>query len=1169
MNCSRLAKHLVPPLLLGLATLSVAAQTGAPGLRPPAVPLVAHDPYFSIWSPADRLTDAGTMHWTGKPHPLRSLLRVDGQLFRLMGAEPAAAPALPQRDLQVLPTRTIYSFANSQVTVTLTFLTPALPSNLDLLARPLTYLSWEVQSADGQPHAVQLYFDAGPELAVNTADQSVGWSRPAVAGLSVLRLGSAGQAALAKRGDDLRIDWGYLYIAAEQSAQPQGAIVSGPAARNQFALSGTLPAGDDTQQPRAVTNNAPVLAMCFDLGNVGSALVSRRLMIAYDDLYSIQYFSASLQPYWRRNGATPGELLTSAAQDYAAIAGQCASFDARLLADLSRVGGARYAQLCALSYRQTLAGNKIAADANGKPLMFPKENFSNGCIGTVDVLFPQAPFFLTFSPALTRAMLAPILDYAESRRWKFLFAPHDLGTYPWATGQVYGGGEQTEVNQMPDEETANMLIMLAALARAEGNAGFAATYWPLLRQWADFLVLYGLDPGNQLCSADMFGPLSHSANLALKSIIGIGAYGELCSLAGRADEGRHYLAIATNYAAQWQTLAADGNHTRLAYDLPGTWCMKHNLIWDRILGLGLFPDSVGDAEIAWYLSVQNTYGLPVDSRTTMSLIDWAAWSIALARNTNDFQALLTPLFNYANVTPNRVPLSDWFRTTDAVQSGFQARPVVGGLFIMLAADYPTWTNWAAQGATVSGPWALPPIWGACAETVPAAQSQPIQWRYTTTQPAAGWHLPGFDDSPWPQGPAGFGTAGTPGTTVRTTWSTTDIWLRRAFTLGSAPLNKPRLLAHHDETATVYLNGVLAATLLSYTTSYDQFGLAPEAVAALHPGTNMLAIHCQQTAGGQYIDAGIVEEPPVLPAAAPALTNLVAHWPLNVDTRDTVGAHDGQLVGVTNRAVGPNLGQGACYLGGASYIKAGTNYGLLFDTGTPFSAAAWIRGNPTNNDSTIIGKMTHGGAYTGWELHVGSSAGGSGPGRLNVWLINYFGSRYIQVNSPRSVLDGTWHHVAFSYDGSGRAAGVRIYVDGADATGPATADSLSGTLLNPAELNLGSRQNGTAHNFTGALREVSVWNTVLTPQNVASLFQAGVPPPPVRLSGPVFAPPSTFAFSWNSLVGAAYQVEASSNLSDWSPIESHYPAGGATGTNTVFTAGTGAQAVTFFRVRPES
>src|SRR5262245_17777330 len=82
---------------------------------PPATPLVAVDPYFSIWSPADKLTDADTVHWTGKPHRLTSLVRIDGKTFRVMGASPTNAPALEQKSLTVLPTRTIYTFAGANV----------------------------------------------------------------------------------------------------------------------------------------------------------------------------------------------------------------------------------------------------------------------------------------------------------------------------------------------------------------------------------------------------------------------------------------------------------------------------------------------------------------------------------------------------------------------------------------------------------------------------------------------------------------------------------------------------------------------------------------------------------------------------------------------------------------------------------------------------------------------------------------------------------------------------------------------------------------------------------------------------------------------------------------------------------------------------------------------
>ena len=157
---------------LVLATTSrIATGDAVTALRPPSVPLVACDPYFSIWSPADKLTDADTVHWTGKPHRLTSLVRIDGKAFRLMGKEPADVPALPQTGLEVLPTRTIYTFEGEGVRLTLTFMTAALPDDLMIYSRPVTYLTWTAQATDGKEHEVALYFDASAEIAVNNAAQ--------------------------------------------------------------------------------------------------------------------------------------------------------------------------------------------------------------------------------------------------------------------------------------------------------------------------------------------------------------------------------------------------------------------------------------------------------------------------------------------------------------------------------------------------------------------------------------------------------------------------------------------------------------------------------------------------------------------------------------------------------------------------------------------------------------------------------------------------------------------------------------------------------------------------------------------------------------------------------------------------------------------------------------
>lgn len=839
------------------------AQAAASGqsLRPPAVPLVTHDPYFSIWSPADKLTDADTVHWTGKPHRLTSLVRLDGRTFRLMGKEPASWPALPQVGLEVLPTSTVYSFEGEGVKLTLTFTSPALPDDIGVLARPLTYVTYRVSSTDAKPHQVAFYFEAHSELVVHEPGQVVTWSRADVDQATVLKVGTKDQPVLARKGDDVRIDWGQLYLAIPNVMHAVPLVLASSEAHEAFASS--RESATITASNPLPARDAPVLAVSLSAGLVRAEPVTRWLMLAYDDEFSIRYFNEHLRPYWRRDGSDAAELIRRAVQAHDSLLHRCEAFDAELMADLRNAGGAEYAQLCALAYRQTLAGNKIVVDANGQPLMFPKENFSNGCIGTVDVLFPQAPFFLTFSKVLTKAMLAPVLEYASSPRWPYAYAPHDLGTYPHATGQVYGMGG-TDGDRMPVEESGNMLIMLAALAKSEGSVEFARPYWLLLQTWADYLVSEGLDPKNQLCSADMFGHLPRVANLALKAIIAIGGFGQLCEAADQPEQAKKYLGIAREYAGRWLELAQGEGRTRLAYDLPNSWGMKHNLIWDRVLGLNLFPETVGDAEIAWYFKVQNRYGLPVDHRTDTCLIDWALWSIAPARRESDFQALLHPLWRYVNETPSRVPMSDWFITTTGERKGFQARPVVGGIFVKMLADPQMSAKWSVHGGNVQGRWAPVAIPPPRRMVVPSGQQAPVRWRYTLEEPSKDWFTPGFDDSNWKEGPAGFGTQGTPGAVIRTEWSTKRIWLRQRVTLPGRPLNNPRLLLIYDEDPTVYLNGVLAASLTGWTTAYDEAGISPAAAATLKPGTNLVAVCASQTYGGQSIDVGLVEEGEPLP-----------------------------------------------------------------------------------------------------------------------------------------------------------------------------------------------------------------------------------------------------------------------------------------------------------------
>jgi hypothetical protein len=570
---------------------------------------------------------------------------------------------------------------------------------------------------------------------------------------------------------------------------------------------------------------------------------------------------SQLKPYWRRNGLDAEGLLTEAARDREKLTAECDKFDNELTADLIAAGGQEYADIATLAFRQCLAAGKFVADANGQPIHFCKENHSNGCIATSDVFYPMAPQFLLFGPSLAKSFVVPFMEYAASDRWKFPFAPHDLGTYPKANGQVYGGGERTEENQMPVEESGNLLILMDAIAKLDGNASFAERYWPQLEQWANYLKKEGFDPANQLCTDDFAGHLAHNANLSAKAICALGAYSQLCEMRGDTQQAAEYRRVAKDFADRWVKEADDGDHFRLAFDKPGTWSQKYNLVWDRVLGLNFFPQEVLAKELAYYRRIQNKYGLPLDNRQAYTKLDWTLWTATLTQNRDDFAAIVRPVREFLIDTPDRSPMTDWYDTKNAKKVGFTARPVVGGVFVQMLDDSKAWQKWAERDETKAKNYARIPHPPKVSTQLPAADTSSAKWKYTTQRPDSNWYETGYNDANWKTGPSGFGTAETPGARVGTTWDSPDIWLRRKFDLPVGANDSLRLHIHHDEDAEVYMNGVLARRLPGFVADYEDVRINPDALKTLSPHGNTLAVHCHQTGGGQYIDVGMISMDP--------------------------------------------------------------------------------------------------------------------------------------------------------------------------------------------------------------------------------------------------------------------------------------------------------------------
>ncbi|NLF85895.1 MAG: DUF4965 domain-containing protein [Lentisphaerae bacterium] len=627
--------------------------------RLPSVPLIASDPYFSIWMPADTMTQTDSTHWSGPVKALRGTMTVDGKAHRFLGA--GAAPEARQTSLVVTPTSTMYAVEADGVRLDVRFTTPALPDDLDLLSMPVTLVSFTLTAIDGQAHDTRLSLHLSDRLCYD------GEIRPRMNGFTIeldgLHTGWYGQMAqkpLCHSGDHITIDWGYLYLASRGAvaAVGDGLVMD---------WSGTL---QGEQQLRAI--------------------------IAYDDIASINYFGDLCKAWYRRNGAQITDAIRTADSRFDEIIRRCDALDERVLGDAAAIG-ADYQQIVSAAWRQTFCAHKLIATPAGEMALLSKENDSNGCIGTVDVSYPSIPIFLKYCPELVNALCRPILAFASMPVWTDDFAPHDVGRYPLAIGQVYAANSRTAVKngdayppfylfpagtevyslkyQMPVEECGNMLIMLAAAQQYGADKTLATRYRGLLDKWVKYLVDYGEDPGEQLCTDDFAGHLAHNANLAAKAICGVACYGRLVG-------DNAWLVQARGMAKRFLDKVGCNGGTPLTLDGAG-WSMKYNLLWDRVLALDLLPARFYEAETRSYLLRLNRYGLPLDSRADYTKSDWLCWTAALADDLEVRTALLAPLAKMLRESASRVAFSDWYDTKTGCYRAFIARSVQGGVFAPL------------------------------------------------------------------------------------------------------------------------------------------------------------------------------------------------------------------------------------------------------------------------------------------------------------------------------------------------------------------------------------------------------------------------------------------------------------------------------------------------------
>ncbi len=629
-----------------------------------SVPLITVDPFFSVWSPADKLTDTYTCHWTGRIHSMVGMVRVDGKVFRFLGSVKPQTNSvykhdpevLPQTELDITPTASIYTFENELLKLTVTFRTPLLMNDLCLMSRPVSYIEYNAE-LKGE-YDFSLYFDVDTQICGDWEADKIRFGRTE----NSLYVGKVDQKPLNSSGDDCRISWGYFHLA------DKDAFVSDKRQRHNYIYDREITKLEDFTREYTQCAHRTLAVIKQELNGV--------LTLAYDDIKSIQYFGENLDPYYMTKYQSFDEMLAAAIADYEEVKEKCEIFDLALTERMLTIGK-DYAAVGCLAYRQAIAAHKLVDTPDGIAFL-SKENFSNGCIGTLDVTYPSIPLFLLFNPELVKGMLRPLARFARSNEWEYDFAPHDVGQYPLCNGQVYGlkDGKQTLEMQMPVEECANFILCVAAVCVAENSLDFANDMADLMKKWADYLTEYGYDPENQLCTDDFAGHLAHNCNLSVKAIVALGAY-------SRLSGDKSYGEKAKEMADRWMVDAKSETSTRLVFDREDGWSMKYNMVWDRIFGLGLFSKEIYENEIKEYTAQMNKYGVPLDSRSTYTKLDWMAWTTVLTDDREYRDAVYASIRRMIEETPHRVPITDWYFTDNAHQRGFQNRSVLGGFFINL------------------------------------------------------------------------------------------------------------------------------------------------------------------------------------------------------------------------------------------------------------------------------------------------------------------------------------------------------------------------------------------------------------------------------------------------------------------------------------------------------
>ena len=674
----------------------------------PAYPLFVNNPYFSIWSSSDKLNETDTVFWNSSIKKTYGVVYADGICYSFLGNLENTVK-LNQNKVEVNLFSTDYEFECDDFKLNLSFINPLLLTDLELMSRPVSYLKYKILCKKKLDHIKISLFLHQSHCFDRVNDYIIGGCFP-LAEYEVACFGLNRQHPMSHTGDSFSADWGYTYIAGKE------ALFTSKSAIYEFLSKGTLEYKyNDREEEKYIA--------AVDSYSNQSSTIEGKFMLAFDDLCSIFYFGDWYKGYYFRNGKTIFNALEEANENFESTLERLSQFEKQLYKDLEKYDE-DYKLLCVAAFRQSIAAHALVETKEKELLFLSKECHSNGCIATVDITYPSMPLYLMYNPELVTAMTSPIYKFSRMPIWKFPYAPHDAGTFPYCLGQTYAlKADETkngkclsnlfqrnrwngimvshpmiyqfpecmeiynEDSQMPIEECSNMLIIAYSSLFFGADDSVVKENYDLLKMWCWYLIEKSLIPTNQLCTDDFFERIDKNVNLSIKAIQAIKCFTLIAERFGFTSDYEYANNGLQSFLKEFNEMFKDVDHLPLSYyGSSDTYSLKYNLAYDTILNTNLFSKELKEKEINYYLSKVNHFSVPLDQRSDLTKTDWILYVCSLTDDLDRMKRLYSGVANFLRESKCRVPFSDLYHVNDSVIKDFQNRPVQGGIFILLLKD---------------------------------------------------------------------------------------------------------------------------------------------------------------------------------------------------------------------------------------------------------------------------------------------------------------------------------------------------------------------------------------------------------------------------------------------------------------------------------------------------